>query len=330
MPVTLPRTPEDSMEDTETEGVRIMLQELGAALDAHRLPRVHNCGIVSLGGAPSPHLTSETKDERQRKARSAAGSRQRPTRRERPADRSRPVGPSARIGGGLRAAYEAQLVDVREAYPTLQAFPAAEGMWLLARSTILPGLQRDATFLVAVPFGTGLLPKAWAFWNLASGTRWIGPRHTNFGDGSVCAFAIADRIWFDGQSIATLLDVYTVWALRHLHLELLGRWPGRQYALTDPDDSRVAAYYRRAEFQDDELCSCESHLRYAACCKTDDYSHNFMQAASAAIRLVVSFSRRPPPEILAYMEGRSELPPLPRFTAADSYQPALSRRLAAP
>jgi hypothetical protein len=48
----------------------------------------------------------------------------------------------------LRAAYEGQLTRLAEAYPTVRTFPDDDGMWLLANSSIISDLAREATFLV--------------------------------------------------------------------------------------------------------------------------------------------------------------------------------------
>jgi hypothetical protein len=89
----------------------------------------------------------------------------------------------------LRAAYEGQVTRLAEAYPTCQTFADDEGMWLLARSSIISGLAGEAAFLVALPYRSGLGPRAWGFWTAGAETAWIGPRHTNFRDGSICAFS---------------------------------------------------------------------------------------------------------------------------------------------
>ncbi|MBH5373390.1 hypothetical protein [Bradyrhizobium glycinis] len=183
-------------------------------------------------------------------------------------------------------------------------------MWLIAKSSIISGLMREATFLVALPYRSGAGPRGWAFWTADGQPRWIGPRHTNFYDGSICAFAPHDRVWFDGGDLTTLLDLYTVWTVRHLHLEVFGRWPGKQYALLGADP-RVQAYYRKIECNDDELCGCGSEtLRYAECCKQSDLQWDPMQLMSLFLsRVPGGFStRRPPRSVLEFINGQSHLP----------------------
>lgn len=292
--------------------IRVVLQEIGVALDQHRTLRVHIHGIIAVAQQPSVSTAQEKSNEGQRKTGPAAGSRKRSARRKRSADRSRPTGTSSRIGGDvLRVAYEGQVLSLSQAYPTLKTFSDDDGTWLLAKSSIITGLEREATFLVAVPHRSGPGPRAWGFWTSAGEpSKWIGPRHTNFQDGSICAFAPDDRAWLEGGDLRTLLDLYSVWALRHLHLEILGRWPGKQYGLSGAEP-RVQAYYRQKECKDEELCGCGSEARrYLACCKASDLQWGLIETASAFLRHVPGgFStRQPPTSVVDFVEGRSAVP----------------------
>jgi hypothetical protein len=201
------------------------------------------------------------------------------------------------------------VIGLREAYRTLETFPDDDGIWLLAKSSIISGLAREATFLVAVPYRPGATPRAWGFWVAAGKHTWIGPRHTNFGDGSICAFSLDEGAWSEGGDLRTLFDLYTVWALRHLHLEVLGRWPGKQYSLgVDP---RVQAYYRIRENKPHELCGCGSETwRYAECCMTFDRQLDEVELMVHFLRLTPGGfnNRRPPTSVVAFIEGRSGLP----------------------
>jgi hypothetical protein len=178
-------------------------------------------------------------------------------------------------------------------------------MWLRIESTVLEGLDRSATFLVAVPFTRGAHPRAWAFWNFESGPQWIGRRHTNFPDGSICAYVPQSRAWVEGGRLDSLIDLYTVWALRHLHLEFIGRWPGRQYS-SHP-------FYSLVEFKPEELCSCEKHeppLRYGECCRPEHLKQGFIALKTHFERTqrVRITDRNPPKAILDHMDGRASLP----------------------
>lgn len=289
-----------------------MLQHVGAALDEHRPLRVHNQGLIALDHEPAKTtLTKEIGHDRQGKRRPATRSRKRSARGQGPPRGSRQAGTASRIGVDLlRTTYEGQVTRLARAYPTLRTFPDDDGMWLLARSSIISGLAREATFLVALPFRSGPGPRAWGFWTAAGRATWIGPRHTNFQDGSICAFTPDDGTWSEGADLRTLFDLFSVWTLRHLHLEVFGRWPGRQYGLIR-DDPMVQAYYRWIECKDNELCGCGSEtLRYAECCKPSDLKWNGIELMSHFLRHVPAGfkSRQPPPAVVSFVEGRSALP----------------------
>lgn len=292
---------------------REMLGEIGRQLDANVFPHVFDNGVVmpSASDVASSALGEDTEDEQQRPRGPSAGSRKGTARRERTPRGSRQAGAPARVGGGLlRTAYEAQLVSLEEAYPALRVFPDDDGMWLQAKSAILSGLDYGATFLVALPFAPGAGPRAWGFWNDPDGLLWIGPRHTNFFDGSICAFSPGDNAWAEGGDLTSLIDLYTVWALRHLHLKVLGRWPGRQYSLPPPNEV-LNPYYRLVQCKDAELCGCGSlTTRYADCCKPKDLLSDFGRLAQEFVRRMGGGlrDRKPPTAVVDFVEGGGSRP----------------------
>ena len=118
--------------------------------------------------------------------------------------------------------------SIEVAYPGTQFWTSNEALWLLVESGVLPGVFPKANFVVGINFAEKSV-KGWGFRGCyLVGYEWIGPRHTNFPDGSICAYDIRDATWAFGDSLVELLDLYTLWALRHLHLSTLGRWPGAQ------------------------------------------------------------------------------------------------------
>jgi hypothetical protein len=308
--VTQSRTPDDSEEVLLTGDVQAALREAGVALDQRQPLCVLDGGVVALDywSARLPERT-ETDNERQATRGSAAGSRQGSTRRQRAPGGS--PGAESRIGiNSLRPSYEAQLTELRNAYSTLQVFPDPDGMWLLVESAILTGLPRTAAFLIGVPDSPGMVPKAWAYWRHAGEYRWIGSRHTNFGDGSICAFSPEDNVWSEGGSLTALVDLYSVWAMRQLHLEVYGRWPGKQYTLTC-SDTRAQAFYRLRECRDSELCGCGSETtRYAECCKPLDSRYNFVEMANAFLKQTPGgfVSRHPPEAVTSFIVRDSVIP----------------------
>ena len=312
--VTQIRTSSVGMEALLTPEAKEVLRQFGEALDHDRAVRVRNRGFVSFDNANPAIEVQETDDEqRQGPPGPAARSRQGSARRQGAAGRPRKARPGSRVRS-LRAAYEKQLGELEKAYPTLRHFADDDGMWLLVQSSVLDGLNAEATFLAAVSYHPNVGARSWAFWKMPTGYRWIGDRHTNFFDGSICAFSPAeDDAWSEGCSLVTLIDLYTVWAMRHLHLEIEGRWPGKHYALLNllglPDP-----YYRLTQVKESELCTCGIHgARYGECCRPSDLKHDFTKVKVDFERRNLGRSigdRAPPRAVVDFIEGRRSVPPM--------------------
>jgi hypothetical protein len=198
------------------------LESIGRQLDQGIFPAVKNGGIVvpSELTVPFSVLGAEHRhDKFGRDARSAPGAWPGipPWQGSFPGPRQ--TGEAAPIiDAGLQAKYEAQLDAVEVAYPGVQVWHQGYGFWMLTHSALLPGLQRSAAFLTAVPFYQAT-PRSWGFWRgIPIDVAWIGPRHTNFPDGSICAFEPTDGSWVIGDSLVALLDLFTLWSLRHVYL----------------------------------------------------------------------------------------------------------------
>lgn len=295
------------------------LRELGQRLDADNYPLVFNDGFVAPSefGIDDPTLGAETLNEWQRERRSSAGSWQGSTgwqgstRQSRSAGQPGPPGKAEPSGGRyLRENYVGQLDAVLAAYPRTAIWMSGEGMWLSVDSAVLAGLDRSATFLISVPFRFRCPIRAWAFWTWTVGFDWIGPRHTNAIDGSVCAFNPSEDTWHNGGSLVELIDHYTVWALRHLHLEKFGWWPGQQTA--------QFVHERLTELNDNEWCGCRRGAgRYHECCKQADLASDRLQAAIRFIGDFLKFKPRyPPGNIMRFLRTRVD-PPAFRLVSPD-------------
>ena len=293
-----------SLMDTDA---RNSLREIGKQLDRNQYPRAYNGGVVQPGDAAivSSIPGEDIKNVTERQRRSAAGSWQGTTGRQRSASRPRPSGTATPlVNSGLREKYEAELKAVRSAYPDTTIWQQAEGMWLLTNSSVISGLGKKATFLTALPFSGSSIQKSWGFWTTPIFWQWIGPRHTNFPDGSICAFEPRDDTWRSGDSITRLLDLYTLWALRHEHLRVFDRWPGRQ--------SVPWPYERLDELQDDESCGCSNSGEfYADCCKKNDQAQPRLKIYFDFMRFTQGHMiRKPPPEICEFVKNRKAPPSL--------------------
>jgi hypothetical protein len=284
------------------------LQQVGRQLDDYIFPRIKNGGIVmpSELAEPSSIVGVENRnDKTSRQRRSEARSGKGTSGRQGPAGRSwTPRQTPPVVGTSLQAQYEDELGAVHEAYPGTQVWRQEEGVWLLTESSLLPGFQQRALFLTGISFAHAIV-RGWGFWGCgAAGSTWIGPRHTNFPDGSVCAFEPTDGTWVIGDPIVELLDLYTLWALRHLHLQVFGRWPGYQ-AVCHP-------YERILEIRDDEHCGCgESDKLYGECCRDKDLARDRI---ADAVNFIVRSSgglREPPSSVARFI--REQINP-PRFS----------------
>lgn len=292
--------------------VRSVLREIGAQLDQNRFPIIHNGGVVvpSSASVDAPHLGTEMAHATLRPIGPATRSWPGTASRQGTSGRSRPArGATSATRRRYQAAYEAQLTDVWKAYPDTRAWFQEEGMWLLTNSTVLNGLGKKATFLVAIPFDPQLRVRSWGFWTTPIGIVWIGPRHTNWPDGDICAYTPTDGTWRPGGSLVKLLDLNTLWTLRQLHWQEFRRWPGYH--------SAPHPYERILELQDDEFCGCEnSHLLYRDCCQAADLAEDRGSIAIDFCRRYMSGGlRAPPPEIVKFALRRCDPPQVWSFGA---------------
>lgn len=299
-----------------------LLEEIGRQLDLEIFPIVRNEGFVSPG-QPSVSLITPGEEQSHAETRTAA---QRPAAHpwSGPPRRSRPPrGPGAPVGPGAAGqaaplsrspgpvALSDRLSSLTVAYPQTRVWEQTEGLWILAQSALLPGLGRSAAFLIAVVPRRQLL-SAWGFWSGGvAGSSWIGPRHTNYFDGSICAFDEQDGTWAFGDSLVDLVDMYSIWATRHLHLERFGWWPGPQ--------SSAHPYERLMEFSDREHCGCGARgSRYGVCCKPKDLARDRIADALRFCNFTGWSVRKPPFEVTEFVRTWTSPPSLAgREPAAD-------------
>lgn len=289
-----------------------LLLDIGNQLDAGIFPRVKIGGVV-MPGEPSRPLSHRGKEKADGERQERQGSRQpeqpgprrggpRPGPGElgepRSPGRPRPAGETAPVVSAL-GQYEQEVGALQAIYPGAQQWTTQRGLWLVVPASLLPGLREHAVFLVGASSAARIV-RSWAFWaDPMSLPTWIGPRHTNFGDGSICAFEPADGTWNFGDPLLDLIDIYTVWALRHLHLRHTGRWPGPQ--------SVHRPYERLLEIRLDERCGCSAPRgTYGQCCRPRDLDRDrIADAVDFAI-----FSgweiRHPPAAVEAFMSCRSK------------------------
>jgi hypothetical protein len=191
---------------------------------------------------------------------------------------------------------------LQEQYPDAQLARQDDGIWLLTKSRLLPDLRQHAIFLTGISF-PGRNVRSWAFWgDPIAFPEWIGPRHTNFPDGSACAFEPQDGTWKFGDPLVQLLDLYTLWAVRHLYLTQFGRWPGYQ-SVHFPGE-------RILELRADEHCGCANGAKlYGMCCMPLDRARNQIAERLSFFRQTGG-RRQPPESVLDYVRFQKAPPDL--------------------
>lgn len=291
-------------------GIKETLELIGYQLDENVFPRVGTGGIVLPSKPEGTFNVGKGKYHGKRRENSPAvatqiGASRRPETSHRPSFTRRAWAPGQApqiVGSDLHSQYEGGLSAVLQAYPSTEFWQQKDGFWLITESCLFPGLQKKAYFLTGVSLISGLV-RGWGFWaSNAHEFQWIGPRHTNFPDGSICAYEVRDKTWLTGDSLVELLDLFTIWALRHLHLEVLSRWPGPQAV--------IFPYERLLELNDDELCGCDGSngKRYFACCKEKDLVRDRIADAMKFNFLTGGGMRQPPLSISKFMLDRAEIP----------------------
>lgn len=276
-----------------------ILLEVGRQLDSDIFPSVFGGGIVLPSDATIPKTnwaSKEPANEQQGQRRPETRTWSRASGGQRPPSQTAPT-----VGTDLKEQYEKELTAVLQAYPSTRVWHEKDGLWLLTESALLPGLQQKAVFLAGIPYARTRIARAWGFWSRIPmhNTVWIGPRHTNFGDGSICAFEPLDGTWAPGDSILELLDLYSLWALRQLHLQVIGRWPGRQVA---------HSYFERfLELRSDEFCGCGSNKLYADCCQVADLARDLVADAVDFYRQGGN-SRTPPDGVVEVIRSHKNPP----------------------
>ncbi|MDB5933462.1 MAG: hypothetical protein JWQ01_806 [Massilia sp.] len=291
--------------------LKASLRKIGIDLDTDSFPEVKNGGFV----VPSTAIVSPIdlgeefynvgpKGRSEVKPRPRTSGRPRPPRQPRTPGGSRaPSSTASLIGAELRGQYEKELTAVEVAYPGTQHWLNDDAIWLVVESSLLPDLGYKAYFVVAIFLGNPAV-KSWGFWGTpVVGYEWIGPRHTNFPDGSICAFDLTDGTWEMGQSLVKLLDLYTIWAVRHLHYRVFGRWPGFQ--------SVSHVYERVLEMKANEFCGCSNYRTlYGECCMQRDQSSNLLREAVGFLLWSGGGLRRPPNSIIKFLQDRTTAPEL--------------------
>lgn len=266
------------------------LHAVGMAIDGGQQPSVYDGGLVGL----EPNEKKDDKNVCRQKAGSQAGARQR--RRTRPRPRPQAADHPFR-SNVLEAAHGAGFRILAQHYEAL-AFEDRNGLWVVVTSHPLGRDGPEVHFLIAVPLGDRLAPRAWAFRKIGARAELMSLKHTNFPDASICAFTPDHRPWPNAEGLLGLVDIYVLWAVRKIHRDYFGWWPGPQLG--------PCAHYRLREFDPREDCGCGSDKRYGDCHLAADMLAHPDAAAAEFQRLFNGNydDRRPPEHVMAAARSR--------------------------
>lgn len=228
---------------------------LGQAIDRGDQPYVFDGGFVDLQQATESEVNSHAPQSHTRDG-SAARSRQGQRARPRPPRQTEPF-----CSGAIEQAFGAEFRALVQHYEAL-GFEDENGLWVVVKSNPL-GLDGPQThFLVAIPFDRRVAARGWAFRKVGRRDGLFPQKHTNFPDGSICAFTRESRAWLPEDGMTALIDHFSLWAAKSMHRTFMGWWPGPQVG--------YGALYRRREFLGREMCGCESGKRYSECHQAHD------------------------------------------------------------
>lgn len=265
------------------------LRLIGEQLHKNQFPRVSNGGVVRPNAPLHKTIKGlESEDEPERQRRSKTRKRKRTTGWQRPAGSTPPV--------SLREFYKKEARELKNFYPGAEACEQNEGLIIKAPIHPLQSVQRRATLVIALRLVPLADFRSWAFWENG---RWIGPRHTNYPDGSVCAFHKSDNTWRFGSSLVNLLDLHSLWILRHLHLEKFGFWPGPQLV------EKLAE--RLLELKPNEICGCKANhelKKYSDCCMAADKAHpRKLPMIALHLQNEITTGRKPPDSVCRFAKN---------------------------
>lgn len=295
---------------TDSTGLAL-LRQVGADLHRGVFPVVHREGVVMPGslrlsiGQPGDQREEVTRhgprDAAARAGGSEAGAREGAAgHATRGASGTPGSAASVVSAAGLTAA---ELKDLEEAvaeYRQLVLCAAPPGAWLHGSVRPIAGLPDVALLHLCYPRSLALPIRGWAWWEPGI---WVGPRHTNYGDGSICSYEAADRTWGRGKPLVQLLDLVSCWLARHLHLRYFDWWPGPQIL--------HSSFERVRDQRPGELCGCGSLRLYAECHQAFDGRVRTFDAWREFRAHFPNPTRRPPSSFMEMMAAASTPPPAP-------------------
>jgi hypothetical protein len=261
-------------------------------------------GLIAVGSS-TPIDESETHGKRQDLRRPESGSRQRlegasgGQRQPRPADSASPV---------IRCSFVRELAvrAARADYPGLRFWRevGGSGSWISAPVFPVGSEGPRAEIIIAIPSDPTKRILSWGFWRAQQVVRWIGPKHTNYPEGSICAFPAKSGVWTEDMGLTAYLDRISEWTMRSLYLDIFGLWPGTQ----EGHD----VHYRLCHTHPRECCTrCQGLVKYENCCRDLDLSEwsprsqeRFIAGATCEVG-----NQLPPLKLVSWVENMCGPPP---------------------
>lgn len=269
------------------------LDALGAALFQGQQICVGHQGLVS---AKNLNVTQEEKVEKNGQQegtpRSAAGPRE-------GRQGSPPAGYSDPADFLRRAISDRhQIASLKRSYPSARLHDDPLGHWLAVRVFPLGKPGPEVLLLCMLPKAQSTV-RSWAYWYGRGAPHWLGPRHTNYPDGSACVFPPDSNHLECHEPFLRYIDLLSEWCARHLYLAHHQKWPG-------PQEGRWVDY-RLRETKAGECCSkCGGLKEYEHCCKPLDEADAIAGVIEAECPSAAAH-RKPPRAIdeLARRAGRN-------------------------
>jgi hypothetical protein len=284
------------------------VREVGLALFEGRCLQAKQGGFIAvLDTAPTQDVKGECNDEGQELQRSAAGPRQGRQRTSGRSGQSRrgSSDPSRAVVGRQRLISQTS-GQLRKHYSGVRLWKeiGGNGVWLAVSIFPAGKVGPQADFVIAVPTNPTFRILSWGFWCTTDGPVWIGPKHTNYPDGSACPFPADGAAWTEAHDLIAYVDRLAEWSMRHLYLDAEGVWPGSHEG--------AHIYYRLRHTHPRECCTrCRSLNPYESCCLPLDQkefvsSHraDFISMYGADVG-----DQRPHSRLLRWMETKEGSPP---------------------
>jgi hypothetical protein len=290
-----------------------LIGEVGAALFEGRALQASLNGLISIG--PLTQSSNEKGNEHVERQ----GSRGSTTE---PRERRQGTPPTSDSSRSVleRRNYRAQVAQIGRYYPGTRVWIRDDATWLAVPCCPLGQDGPWAKFLIAIPKRQSARLLAWGFWHLGDRVHWIGHRHTNYPDGSICAFPADGSYWRDGDPLCLFVDRLSEWAFRQLYYVVHHIWPG-------PQEGRWR-YYRLASTQLGECCPrCRGLTSYETCCRAIDEAESRPSDRREFIAEVGCDigGQHPHDRLIAFAAGERSLPPRIAYVHPDARRKAWSR-----